>query len=65
MKRRESLTLKMTKLVAATLAGGTLFGTCEIRLRDAFVDGGRLFISQILSPGNFIIVDDTPPDTEN
>jgi hypothetical protein len=31
-------------LLAAVLAGGTLFGTCELRVRDALVNGSKSFL---------------------
>ena len=34
--------------VAVTLGGGTLFGTCQMRLRDAFVDGSKQVLSSFL-----------------
>ncbi len=39
---------KALTLLASVLAGGTLFTTCESRVRDAFVDGSKLMLSQIL-----------------
>lgn len=35
-------------LLAALLAGGTLFGTCEMRVRDAFVEGSKATLYQLL-----------------
>lgn len=36
-------------LLAALLAGGTLFGTCEMRVRDAFVEGSKSTLFQLLA----------------
>ena len=44
---------KLTVLIAATLAGGTMFGTCQTRIQDSLTDGTRLFIVNLLDPGNF------------
>lgn len=41
-------------LLCTTLTGGTLFGTCELRVRDAFVNGAQIFVSQALDPTNFL-----------
>jgi hypothetical protein len=38
--------------LSAVIAGGTVFGTCEIRLHDALINGTKLWISQILDPSN-------------
>ena len=45
---------RIAMLLATTLAGGTLFGTCELRVRDAFVNGAQIFVSQALDPTNFL-----------
>ncbi len=42
------------KFAVAVLAGGSLFQTCETRLRDAFVQGTRDYISVLLNPANFL-----------
>lgn len=36
--------------LAAALSGGTVFGACEARLKDAFVDGSTSFIQSGLLP---------------
>lgn len=33
----------------ATMAGGSLFGACEIRLHDAVISGSKDYVSSILS----------------
>lgn len=40
--------------LVTTLAGGTLFGTCEMRVRDALVNGAQIFVSQALDPTSFL-----------
>lgn len=45
-------------MLATTLAGGTLFGTCELRVRDALVNGAQIFVSQALNPTNFLDLSD-------
>ncbi len=44
----------LRKLVLAALAGGSLCQTCETRLRDAFVDGTKNYISTLLDPSVFL-----------
>jgi hypothetical protein len=44
----------MAGLAAAVLAGGTLFGTCEVRLHDAVIDGTKFFLLDLLDPSNYI-----------
>ncbi len=34
----------------ATLAGGSLFSTCQARVRDSVIDGSTAFFFSILSP---------------
>jgi len=34
----------------AALAGGSLFGACEVRLHDAIVGGSMNFLSSLLNP---------------
>lgn len=38
--------------LVATLAGGTLFGTCETRLHDSIIDGTKIFLVSLLDPSN-------------
>ena len=42
--------------LTAALAGGSLFGACEVRLRDAIVGGTRDYLSTLLSPNNVLQV---------
>jgi len=48
---------KAWTLLAAMLAGGTLFGTCEMRVRDALVDGSKSFLLSL--PSSLIAQDST------
>jgi hypothetical protein len=43
MKEHEQRLKRWTLVAAALLSGGTLFGTCEMRFRDAVVDGSKTF----------------------
>ena len=53
----------MLAFVAATLAGGTLFGTCQTRVHDALIDGSKNFFYQLLDPSNLIdSLDDSSGD---
>ena len=49
-------------LLAALLAGGTLFGTCEMRVRDAFVEGSKSTLYQLL--GDLSDLSNLYPETE-
>ena len=43
---------KLATLLALGLGGGTMFSTCQTRIKDAFVDGTKDFIATLLSPEN-------------
>lgn len=48
--------------LAVTFGGGLLPGTCEIRTREAFIDGSKSFLANVLlNPANFtdLIIDST------
>jgi len=45
--RRKLRTARWT--LTAALAGGSLFGACEVRLKDAFVGGSKDYVSSLLS----------------
>lgn len=45
---------KVRWTLTAALAGGSLLGACEVRLRDAFVGGSKDFLGSLLSPGNVL-----------
>ncbi len=51
MKRKRIA--RLTAFLAASLAGGTVFGTCEARIHDSFINGTRLFVANLLDPSNF------------
>ncbi len=53
MNRGRDRRAKWMTLIATALAGGTVFGTCEARVRNALVDGGKLFIFSLLDPSQF------------
>ncbi len=36
--------------LAAVLAGGSLFGACEARLKDAVVNGSKDYLAALLDP---------------
>jgi len=40
---------KIRWTLTAALAGGSLFGPCEVRLRDAVVGGSKDFVSSLLT----------------
>jgi len=40
--------------LTAALAGGSLFGACEVRLKDAIVGGSKDFLSALISPDNVL-----------
>lgn len=42
--------------LTAALAGGSLFGACEVRLKDAIVGGSKDYLSSLLSPENVLQV---------
>jgi hypothetical protein len=45
-------------LTAVALAGGTMFGTCQARIRDSVVNGTQLFILNLFDPANVVITDE-------
>ena len=47
-QRRSSRKVHWT--LAAALAGGSLFGACEVRLKNAFVGGSKDYLASLLSP---------------
>jgi hypothetical protein len=51
MKAHHSRLGRWTVLLTALLSGGTLFGTCEMRVRDALVDGSKSFLLSGLFSG--------------
>lgn len=51
MKAHQRRLGRWAVLLTTLLGGGTLFGTCEMRLRDALVDGSKTFLLTSLSSG--------------
>ncbi len=53
----------------AALAGGSLFGACEVRLRDAIVGGSKEYLSTLLGSDSifelFIPASDNASNTTN
>ena len=41
---------KLATTITAILAGGSMFGACETRLRTALVDGGKNYIFSLFNP---------------
>lgn len=41
---------RIFRTLAAVLASGSLFQTCETRLRDAFVSGARDYVLSLFDP---------------
>lgn len=46
---------RWSRLVAAMLAGGTLFATCETRIHDSLITGTKNFLYTLLDPSNLVI----------
>jgi hypothetical protein len=40
--------------LAAALTGGSLLGTCELRLRQGLIDGSKGFLSSLLDPTTIV-----------
>jgi hypothetical protein len=40
-------------LLAASMGGGTLFASCEMRLHDAVIDGTKFWLLNLFDPSNF------------
>ena len=53
MNRYKEHRQRVSIFLAAALTGGTLLGTCEMRLREAIILGSQAVISQALDPNNF------------
>lgn len=45
---------RLLRSLVAILASGSLFQTCETRLRDAFVTGTRDYVLSLLNPETFL-----------
>ena len=62
MTRRARTRSKLAAMLMATLAGGSLFASCQTRLRDAAVQGTKNYLFGVLDPNVFI---DRILDTSN
>jgi len=49
MNHQRRFLRKIGWTLTATLAGGSLFGACEIRIHDAVVGGTKDFVSSVLT----------------
>ena len=47
--QRQQVLRKVRWTLTAALAGGSLFGACEVRIHDAVVGGTKDFVSSILT----------------
>jgi len=45
---------KVRWALTAALAGGSLFGACEVRFRDAIVSGSKDYVRVLLDPANIL-----------
>jgi hypothetical protein len=57
-KWRSGRPRRLAVLTAVALAGGTMFGTCQARIRDSVVNGTQLFILNLFDPANVVITDE-------
>jgi hypothetical protein len=62
MHSRTRRTARWILVLATGLGGGTLFGTCELRLHDAIINGTKLWVTSLLDPSN-ISIDGTADTT--
>ena len=44
VRRKTARAKSIAILLAVTLGGGTLLGTCQSRFKDAFVQGGKQYL---------------------
>ena len=47
---------KMRNTLIAALAGGSLFGACELRIHDAIIGGSKTFLYSLLNPDSLLQV---------
>jgi hypothetical protein len=45
---------KVRWTLTAALAGGSLFGACEVRFRDAIVSGSKDYLRTLLDPSSIL-----------
>lgn len=60
---RRQFLRKVRWMLTAALAGGSLFGACEVRFRDAIVSGSKDYLRSLLDPTN--ILQSFSPDAGN
>ncbi len=55
---------RVFRSMVAILASGSMFQTCETRLRDAFVMGTRDYVLSLFDPQNVLdLIEDPAADT--
>jgi len=54
MTDRRQVLRKMRWILTAALAGGSLFGACEVQIRNAIVNGSKDFLQSLLDPTNIL-----------
>lgn len=55
---------RVFRSMVAVLASGSMFQTCETRLRDAFVMGTRDYVLSLFDPQNVLdLIEDPAADT--
>jgi hypothetical protein len=53
MKRTPSIRSALRLTICATLAGGSLFSTCQTRIKHSVVDGSTTYLYSLFNPANF------------
>jgi hypothetical protein len=54
MTDRRQVLRKGRWVLTAALAGGSLFGACEVQIRNAIVNGSKDFLQSLLDPTNIL-----------
>ena len=54
MTNRQRMLRKVRWTLTAALAGGSLFGACEVRFRDAIVSGSKDYLRTLLDPTSIL-----------
>jgi hypothetical protein len=54
MTNRQRMLRKVRWTLTAALAGGSLFGACEVRFRDAIVSGSKDYLRTLLDPASIL-----------
>ena len=63
MTDRGRVPRKMRWILTAALAGGSLFGACEVQIRNAIVNGSKDFLQSLLDPTN--VLQSLSPDSSS